>query len=318
MTDEHLHQRVLDVIQSGFPISSDPYGELAASLGAGAGEVRAVVAQLREDGTVRRIGASFDSRKLGYTSTLCALAAPEGKLEEIAAQVGAFPQVTHNYERNGRYNLWFTLITRTPEEKQAVLDTLGGDILDLPATHLFKIRVDFSAAARKSSKTMPVVCDSGKAAPPFDADDPADVTLVRWAQGDVGDELEFADPSHIARLRELRADGTIRRFGAIVRHRKLGYAVNAMTVWNIDDADIARTGAVLASNVAVSHCYARARAKSWPYNLYAMVHAKTDAELEAAIADLGRALETAGVPVRGQAALKTIREFKKTSMRYFE
>lgn len=318
MTDERLRQRVLDVIQSGFPISNDPYGELAATLGVGADEVRAVVALLREDGTVRRIGASFDSRKLGYASTLCALAAPEGKLEEMAAQVGAFPQVTHNYERAGRYNLWFTLITRTPEEKQAVLGSLEGAVLDLPATHLFKIRVDFGEVARGSAGVVSPTCDPGETPQPFDADDPADVALVRWAQGDVGDELEFADPSRIARLRELRANGTIRRFGAIVRHRKLGYAANAMTVWDVDDAEVARAGAALASNAAVSHCYARTRAESWPFNLYAMAHAKTNAELEAVVADLGRALEEAGVPVRGQAALETVREFKKTSMRYFE
>lgn len=318
MTDERLHQRVLDVIQSGFPISNDPYGELAATLGVGADEVRAAVALLREDGTVRRIGASFDSRKLGYASTLCALAAPEGELEAIAAQVGTFSQVTHNYERSGRYNLWFTLITRTPDEKRAVLGSLEGDVLDLPATRLFKIRVDFGAAARGGNEAAPVICDSDKAAPPFDADDPADVALVRWAQGDVGDELEFADPARIARLRELRANGTIRRFGAIVRHRKLGYTANAMTVWDVCDADVARAGATLASNAAVSHCYARTRTEGWPFNLYAMAHAKTNAELEAVVADLGRALEDAGVPVRRQVALETVREFKKTSMRYFE
>ena len=160
--DESLQQRLLDAIQSGFPMEVNPYDVLANRFGVSTDEVMGAVAAMYASGGVRRIGASFDSRKLGYTSTLCALAVPGGdeELRKAAEIVNSVPGVTHNYGRNHRYNLWFTLIIRSEEEKQKILacireKTGHDDLLDMPSTKRFKISVDFGkqrAEAQKKAK----------------------------------------------------------------------------------------------------------------------------------------------------------------------
>ena len=210
--NQELTQRVIDTIQSGFPLEVDPYAVLAERLGANAEDVRQAVAELYASGQVRRIGASFDSRKLGYTSTLCALAVPGGEdeLQRAADVVSAFPGVTHNYGRAHRYNLWFTLITRSPEQKAAILDAIRAqtgcdDLLDMPSTRKFKISVDFgkqkaakaqgASSAAASSVAQQGVPDIETRA--FDASDAFDIELVRWAQGDIARDAHgelYVDP----------------------------------------------------------------------------------------------------------------------------
>ena len=102
---------------------------------------------LKKKKIIRRLGANFQSAKLGFRSTLCAAKVPEDKLEAFIADVNARPGVTHNYLRNHAYNVWFTLIG---DSWEAMCDTLDGirarhgiPILNLPAARLYKIRVDF-------------------------------------------------------------------------------------------------------------------------------------------------------------------------------
>ncbi|MDO4399646.1 MAG: hypothetical protein Q4D27_01705 [Coriobacteriia bacterium] len=339
---EALRERVLDLIQSGFPLESDPYGVIAAQLGATRDDVLDVVAALRADGSIRRLGASFASKKLGYSSTLCALAVPGGpqEVDRVAAIVNAVPNVTHNYLRTNRYNLWFTIIARGPEEVARILSRIEEesgcpDALNLPATALYKIKVDFGEMKRR-----PLVTPSERTEPrdlpparPFDADDPFDVALVRWAQEDIAGfgEAVDADPFTtaaafiaaetgdstvdeacvIARLRELKQGKVIRRFGALVAHRKMGYAFNGMTVWDVPAERADEVGKAFAAQPFVSHCYARPRSGAWPFNLYAMVHATTQEELDERVATL-----EASCGMQAQVLVST-REYKKTSMRYF-
>ena len=353
-----FQQRVLDLIQSSFPIESDPYGRLADTLGASRDEVLAAVGDLRREGTIRRIGASFASKKLGYASSLCALAVEGGQdeLDAAARIVNAYPNVTHNYQRDARYNLWFTVIARGEEAIGRILSEIREatgcvDALNLPATRLYKIRVDFGAqdGARSgdsqgtagagvpdagTAAAAPPSGEAVEASAPFNPDDPFDVGLVRWAQSDIAGQPGAPDPepfataarilaAHlgdasideqrvIARVRQLKAERTIRRFGAMVAHRKMGYAFNGMTVWDVSAQEQDAMGKAFAAMPFVTHCYARPRTAAWPYNLYAMVHAKTREELEQLVA----ALED----IAGQKArvLLSSREYKKVSMRYFE
>jgi DNA-binding Lrp family transcriptional regulator len=144
---EKLEQRVLEIIQQDFPIASQPYRELADRLGSTETDVFDAVQSLCERGIIRRLGGSFDSRKVGYKSTLAALSVPQDRLEEAVAILNSYPGVTHNYEREENYNVWFTLIAPSDE---AIEDTIkeieertGTHVLNLPATHVFKIKVNF-------------------------------------------------------------------------------------------------------------------------------------------------------------------------------
>lgn len=346
-----VEETVLGTIQSGFPIVPDPYGTLAEQLGLERDEVEKALLDLREEGLVRRIGASFDSKRLGYSSTLCALAAPPERADEVAAIINAYPGVTHNYLRENRYNIWFTLITRSSEDRARILGQIVeqsgcGDLLDMPATKMYKIRVDFGKGhGKKATEAKAKAKDAGEHvagrfgaaatdARAFDGDDAFDVALVRWAQGDVafdadgalverpfeqgaalvGKQIgrEVTENEVIVRILELRALKAIRRFGAMVKHQKMGFAFNGMTVWNVDDGRLDEVGAAFAEKPYVSHCYTRLAKPTWPYKIYAMAHAQTQDELDGYVAELGEIAQAEPL------VLVSTKEYKKVSMRYFE
>jgi len=143
-----VEKTILEIIQSAFPISTDPYAEIGAAVGCTREEARATVAELRRRGIIRRIGGSFVADKLGYISTLVAARVAPDSLEAAAAVAGAFPEVTHNYQRAASYNLWFTVIAENPARMDEILDTVRQvpgvqAVHSLPALHTYKIQVDF-------------------------------------------------------------------------------------------------------------------------------------------------------------------------------
>jgi DNA-binding Lrp family transcriptional regulator len=146
-TLEKLERRVLEIIQQDFPIASHPYKELGDRLGATEQEVFDTVQALCEKRIIRRLGGSFDSRKIGYKSTLAALSVPKDKLDEAVEIVNSYPGVTHNYEREGAFNIWFTVIAASDEAIADIIEEIktktGAPALNLPASHVFKIKVNF-------------------------------------------------------------------------------------------------------------------------------------------------------------------------------
>jgi DNA-binding Lrp family transcriptional regulator len=144
---DDLDKAILNEIQSHFPIASRPYKEVGRRVGASEEEVLRRVKDMYDSGVIRRIGANFTSRKLGYTSTLCAAAVPPEKLEQFAQVVNRYPGVTHNYLRRHHYNVWFTLIAESEDRLNQILAEIsrasGVEVLSLPAYEVFKIKVDF-------------------------------------------------------------------------------------------------------------------------------------------------------------------------------
>lgn len=143
-----LRKKLLNRIQSGFPIVSRPYLALADEFGCSEADLIAEVRKLKEEGVIRRLGAAFASHKLGYSSTLVAMKAPQGRVDEVAAVINEYPNVTHNYLREHEYNIWFTLITPEKDDIERILKEISRktgitEIKDLPASRLFKIRVQF-------------------------------------------------------------------------------------------------------------------------------------------------------------------------------
>jgi DNA-binding Lrp family transcriptional regulator len=140
-------RRLLDIVQTDFPLCPRPYAELGRRLGIAESEALDRVRALRKKHVIRRLGANFQSSGLGFVSTLCAAKVPEDRLEDFISAVNAEPGVTHNYLRAHSYNVWFTLISPSREEAQAVLDGIAGrtgvPVLNLPATRIYKIRVNF-------------------------------------------------------------------------------------------------------------------------------------------------------------------------------
>jgi DNA-binding Lrp family transcriptional regulator len=151
MLDEHdldqTDRQLLDIIQTDFPLAARPYAVLGAALGIGEEEALDRVRNLRQRGIIRRIGANFQSARLGFASTLCAAKVPPEKLDDFVAAVNACPNVTHNYLREHAYNVWFTIIAANHGAINNILADITArtdvPVLNLPASKMYKIRVDF-------------------------------------------------------------------------------------------------------------------------------------------------------------------------------
>lgn len=146
---DRLDEKILKRVERKFPISSYPYQDLARELGLTEDEVISRISQLKEKGIILRIGAFFDSEKLGLKSTLIAMKVPQPRLQEVARMVNHYPGVTHNYRREHEFNLWFVLMGKNRKEIDEILrkikDQTGiNDMLDLPKKQLFKLKLNFT------------------------------------------------------------------------------------------------------------------------------------------------------------------------------
>jgi DNA-binding Lrp family transcriptional regulator len=320
-----LDREVLARIQGEFPFSPDPYADLARELGSSPEAVHDCVVRLRRNGIIRRLGGSFAAGGVGYTSTLVAARVDPGQIEAAAAVASAFPEVTHNYERNAAFNLWFTVIAPDRRRLETVLEAVRQapgvrELHDLPARRLFKIRVDFSFADSLLETVRPLAV--APLEPGCAGLDGTDRQTIRLACGDLGlerypfrawaAELGIPETDLLARLAAYRRSGAMRRFGAVLRHHAAGFKANGMSVWNVPEADVGFVCERLAACAEISHCYERPRFPGWPYNVFGMIHGRTREDcLSVAI----RVAESTGL--RDYDVLFSVREFKKTSMVYF-
>ena len=145
---DDVDKAILNRIQSDFPITSRPYRTIGNDLGLSEAEVLRRVSRLKTAGIIRRIGGNFTPDKLGFVSTLCAAKVPEDGIRQFAEVVNRYPGVTHNYRRKNKFNIWFTFIAPSMDEINANLEQIAAetgvtDILNLPATHVFKIKAEF-------------------------------------------------------------------------------------------------------------------------------------------------------------------------------
>ena len=143
-----IDRAILNRIQSDFPMTSRPYMSVADEVGISEDDVLNRLVRLKEKGIIRRIGGNFVPNKLGFVSTLCAAKVPEDMIESFAKAVNRYPGVTHNYLRDNKYNIWFTFIAPSMEVIEANLKNISketkiSDIINLPATKVFKIKAHF-------------------------------------------------------------------------------------------------------------------------------------------------------------------------------
>ncbi|HCY88041.1 MAG TPA: Lrp/AsnC family transcriptional regulator [Desulfobacteraceae bacterium] len=145
---DDTNKKILNSIQVDFPIHPRPYKVIGERLGLTEAETIQRIRELKDQFIIRRIGGNFSPDRLGYHSTLCAAQVPEEKIETFKDVVNAFPGVTHNYRRDHKFNIWFTFIAPSTEiiaeNLEAIAQKTGvTTILNLPATHVFKISANF-------------------------------------------------------------------------------------------------------------------------------------------------------------------------------
>lgn len=315
-------QRFYDSIQRDFPIVPRPYQHAGAALDLNEHAVLSLLARDVGAGRVSRIGAVFAPNVIG-ASTLAALAVPSEVLPKVAARVNAYGAVSHNYARQGHpYNLWFVAGARNREALDRVLANIADDVgqlpLDLPMEREYHIDLGFSmsgapGAPRGRREPSPVSID-------LDEDDwrlvaALEAGLPLTPQPFHALALYSGVPLHrvLARIAQWHASGVIRRFGAILHHRRFGYRHNAMCVWDVPDSRVDAIGTRLARVAPVSLCYRRTRRPAWPYNLFAMVHARSDAELQSALQHFDSQAGMGALPGR---VLRSGTCFKQCGTRY--
>ena len=148
MTLTATERALINRIQADLPLTSRPFKTLGDELGLEESEVLDLLIGLKKRKIIRRIGGNFVPHKVGFVSTLCAAKVPADHVDDFAAVVNRYPGVTHNYQRENDYNVWFTFISESREMIEtnlaAIMKETGvTDILNLPATDLFKINAKF-------------------------------------------------------------------------------------------------------------------------------------------------------------------------------
>lgn len=277
--------RLLNSWQRGFPLVPQPFATIARDCGLDEDEVITRFGQLRSRGLIDRIGPVFRPNTAG-ASTLAAMAVPDARLDAVAAQVSAHAGVNHNYERENRINLWFVATAPSEAALRSTLSRIehetGLPVLRLPLLEEFHIDLGFDLEDHSVPRAQP----QGPVAPLGDEERQL---AARLAPGLPLDPRPFAafdlpEAELIGTLQRWLDSGVVRRIGAVVRHRRLGYEANAMVVWDVPDAEAPDTGRRLAADPAVTLCYQRARAlPDWPFNLYCMVHGRQRAGVAQAI-----------------------------------
>ena len=327
-----LDAALLGRLQEAVPFVPRPFAALGAPDGLAEVEVIERLRRLKQAGIVRQISAIFDSRRLGYASSLVAARAEPGRVEAAAAVINQHPGVSHNYLRDHEFNLWFTIAV-SPASRLGLEGTVGllqrlagtGAMRLLPTVRLFKIGVRFDLEGEgrpdaRGAATVPGEDQPGGCAPLTAGEQAAvrvlqrDLPLVptpfvEWA-AELGVAFEDLRRLHDGFL----AAGRMRRFAAVLHHRRAGFKANAMAVWaGPDDPDgIEHVGRTMAGFRAVSHCYQRPTFPGWPYNLFTMVHGRSVAECETTVAAIAEATGLADFQI-----LYSTKEFKKARVRYF-
>ncbi len=327
---------LLTAAQASFPLVRQPFAVLADIVGEAEQRVIERLASLKEAAFLRKIGPVFEPASLGLSSELAAVEVAPSHLESVGAEVATWAPVTHCYARDHRLNLWYAAVAPGEDwfewaaARAASLPGVKG-AWRLPALRRFKIAVHFDLVARPTGTTPArphmdasehdSAGDAHKGPAPSPPPAAPDIDILRAAETDLplcsdpfsvlAASLPLDADGLLGTLRSWLADGRIRRYGALVSHRRLGFAANSMTAWVVPDDDIDRVGKCLASSPHVSHCYQRPAFPGFPYNMYAMIHGRSRAECLAVVGELSSACG-AGDP----AALFSDREFKKTTPNY--
>ena len=322
-------RQLLNLIQTRFPLVSRPYRELGQLLGESELEVIERVRRLRSERIIRQISAIFDTKALGYKSSLVAMRVPSERLSEAARIINEHPGVSHNYERNHEYNLWFTIAVPPSSDLEATVQRLhelaGAETTRVMYTlKLFKIGVELDMTGERppDARARPQYGEADRERAGSSRLTERDIAVLRELQEDLPAEPEpfapmaarlgFSEEELFGHARNLLERGFLRRYAAILYHRKAGFKSNAMGVWNVPSERIGEVGLQMASFAAVSHCYQRPTYPDWPYTIFTMVHGNSDEQCEEILAAISQA-----TGITDYRSLYSTREYKKTRVRYF-
>ncbi len=307
---------LLAVLEGGIEVITEPYHSIGQRLGCSVQQILEDIDQLKERGIIRRFQGQLDYRLLGRTACLVTASVPPERMEQVNAAVRDLPGVSHQYLRDHLFNLWFTLQAESKEQIQQILDALssrcGLVFSALPAIRTFKLQVRFLAAPPADERADSAL----KPSEPVNLNERQKRVLMFLQEDFPVVPRPFAQCSGMAEMdclgevQGLMHKGVLKRVAAVLNHYRLGFAVNAMICAQVPEDRIEAAGAALALFRQVSHCYQRRTFPGWPYNLFAMVHCRSEEELNGWVEQAQRA---AGLG--DWVILRTVREIKKEPVR---
>jgi DNA-binding Lrp family transcriptional regulator len=328
-TLDALDQQLLNEMQDRFPLVREPFAELARRTATAEANVITHLSAMRGSGVLRQVSPIFDTKALGYQTSLVAMRVPESHLNAAAGIVNAHPGVSHNYRRTHEFNMWFTIAVPPGSDLQAHVDALhrlaGAESTRmLPTLRLFKIGVTLDMTGERAidHRSSPQYTHEQREVAASHTLTEHDIDVIRAVQGDLALEPDpFAGPARvlgttvdglIEELLDLQQRGFLRRFAAILRHRKAGFGANGMAVWNVPAEDVLAMGQTMAGYTTISHCYQRPVYADWKYNLFTMIHARKKGECEDFVVELSKRHR-----LDDYAVLYSTTEYKKVRLAYF-
>ena len=329
LTDRQL----LNLIQSQFPLADQPYHALGSQLDLSADETISRLAELKRQNVLRQISAIFDTRRLGYKTTLAAMAYAPEQLHPAALSINRHPGVSHNYAREGSYyNLWFTVAVPPDGDLEATVarmarETHALNFRVMPTIRFFKIGVNFDMVQQKGASHDYRPDNLGENRPAPDWNQPQTLSepekaAIRELQEDLpltyrpfdpmAERLGMDTAALFALADDFQQRKLMRRYSAVLHHRRSGFRANAMVVWQVPPERAEEVGLQMAAHPAVTHCYQRPTFPDWPYSHFSMIHATTQDECE----EIARQI-SAATHITDNLLLYSTREYKKTRVRYF-
>ena len=323
-----LDKALMDQIQQDLPLVSNPFGVIGSKCGLSEAETLRRVRDLISAGLIREISAILNAEGIGYKSTLAALQVRSDLIECIAARINAHPGVSHNYLRDHKYNMWFTLTIRHGEDFQESIERLvdGAEVscLILPAIRTFKIRVNFRLSQESENRSTEKRLNSTsrkskerhREISPFDRkllailQDGFEIVSNPWDS--IAGRLDISTKELFTKINSLKEAGAIKRISGVLRHGRIGFNANGMACFALDDDRIEEAGRRVAEFPEVSHCYQRKICPEWCYPLFAMVHGKDRGETNAVIENIRRSIDCSDSLV-----LYSLKELKKERVKYF-
>lgn len=322
-----LDRKILNEIQWLFPLIDRPFLDIAKRYNISEIDVMKRISHMKENGIIRQINAIFDTRKLGYKSALIAFAVKPEKLTSVANEINKHPGVSHNYERNHEFNMWFTLAIPPGSDMKIILDKMSS--LDgvikyrlLPTLKMYKIGVKLDMVNEDSLNPKPT--DKIKEFNPEKMHlRDSDKDFIRELQKDLeiipepfrksAAKLNITTNELFEKAKKFEKVGIMRRYAAILRHRDAGFTANGMIVWKVPNDIIDDIGYKLASFSQVSHCYRRPTYPDWEFNLFSMIHARSIESAEKIAKEISGIIK-----INTYKILFSSREFKKERVKYFE
>ncbi len=314
---------MLGLLQSEFPLTQEPYAELGKKMGASGDEVQQRIGKLKANGIVRAIGPVINPAHLGYKTTLVAMRVSGVEMDNAARLLNDHPMVSHAYERDHHFNLWFTLAFPEKTDIGPEIEKLGHNMkaeaaFPLPARRLFKLRTHFGNDKGTSESGTKDTAGTKYGTAQLSVMDrriinelQQDLPQTIYPFADMSARVDMSESEFLAGCQSLLMRGVMRRFGAAINHRQAGYIANCMTCWEAPPGKLDVAADILTAQFAVSHCYERETNPLWKYNLFAMIHGHTREEC-VEIADR----VSAQTGLADYIVLFSTNEIKKTRVRY--